>query len=116
LEHISFAIGENVELISLSVPSSVQCCIVISGVAEPVRTTFISHRPALRIGISTARASSTGSSVSRQTARQIETNSRVMLRAPGYSVRIDEAWPAQYLVRSGRSAAPYGTQRQAKEM
>src|ERR1700720_3155627 len=74
---------------SLSVLSSVQCCIVISGVGEPDRTTFISHRPALRIGISTARASSAGSSVERPTAKQIETNSRVMLRAPGYSVRID---------------------------
>ena len=42
-------------LISLSVVSSVQCCIVMSGTGEPVRTIFISHRPALRTGNSTAR-------------------------------------------------------------
>ena len=64
LEQISFAIGENAVLISLSVVSSVQCCMVISGSGEPVLTIFISHRPALRTGSSSAPASSAGSSAS----------------------------------------------------
>ena len=63
---MSLPIGENAVLISLSVVSSVQCCIVISGTGDPVRSTFISHRPALRIGSSTALASLAGNSASRQ--------------------------------------------------
>ena len=51
---------------SLSVVSSVQCCIVISGSGEPVLTSFISQRPVLRSGISTAPASSAGNTASRQ--------------------------------------------------
>jgi hypothetical protein len=80
-----FDTGEkNAELISLSMVSSVQCCI-ISGGCEPVGTIFISHRPALRTGISTARASGAGSKASRQAPDQNETSCRVMLRAPGES-------------------------------
>src|ERR1700754_191613 len=58
LEQASCDIGENVLLIALSVVSSVQCCMVMSGSGEPVRTIFISHRPALRVGISMAEAAS----------------------------------------------------------
>ena len=56
LEQISFDSGENAVLICLSVVSSVQCCIVISGIGPPVRIILISHRPALRVGSSTAAA------------------------------------------------------------
>ena len=68
-EQASFATGENAELISLSVVASVHCCIVISGVGEPARIVFISHRPALRTGSSTAPASDAGSS-GQQTSAQ----------------------------------------------
>jgi hypothetical protein len=82
LEQISFDIGADAVAISLSVVSSVQCCIVISGSGEPVRASFISHRPALRSGISTARASSTGNNASRHDPKQNERSCRVMLRTP----------------------------------
>src|ERR1700759_2815457 len=65
-EQASLDIGENAVLISLSVLSSVHCCIVISGSGEPARTTFISHRPALRIGNSSAAARPVGDNASRQ--------------------------------------------------
>jgi len=65
-------------LISLSVVASVQCCIVMSGAGEPERSTFISHKPALRTGNSTAAASLTGSSASRAIVQQ-DTRSRRVL-------------------------------------
>src|SRR5882757_3669686 len=77
-EHISFAIGETVSFIVLSVVSSVQCCIVMSGTGEPTRCTFISHRPALRTGNSTAPASLAGPSARRGSAKQNERSCRAM--------------------------------------
>ena len=52
-EQISLAIGDMAVLMSLSVVSSVHCCMVISG-TDPPLSTFISHSPALRTGSSTA--------------------------------------------------------------
>src|ERR1700730_17761956 len=75
---MSLPIGETAVLISLSVVSSVQCCIVISGIGDPVRSTFISHRPALRTGRSTARASLTGSATTRPSATQHKANCLTM--------------------------------------
>ena len=75
--------GENDELISLSVVSSVQCCMVMSGIGEPDCNIFISHRPALRTGSSTAPARRAGSSTaSRQAPERNETSCRVMLALP----------------------------------
>jgi hypothetical protein len=82
-EHISLAAGENDELIALSVASSVQCCMVMSGAGAPVRSIFISHRPALRKGSSAATASGTGTATSQQAPNANETSCRVMLRTPG---------------------------------
>jgi len=48
-------------------------------------------------------------------ARQMERNSRVMLRTPGEQVRLDGMAELSIGAR-GRSVPPYGTQRQAKEM
>src|ERR1700722_20351843 len=79
LEQASFATGENAVLICLSVVSSVQCCIVISGSAVPVFTIFISHSPGLRTGKSSARAPDAGSAASRADPRQNETNCCFML-------------------------------------
>src|SRR4249920_3227355 len=80
---MSLATGAAAALISLSVPASVQCCIVMSGTGEPDRTTFISHRPALRTGNSTAAASPASS---RASVQQNERSRRVMSRAPFYLV------------------------------
>src|SRR5689334_23291954 len=74
--------GVNEPLICLSVVASVQCCMVMSGIEPPVRTIFISHRPALRTGSSTARASATGHSASPHAAETYERSSRVMRGAP----------------------------------
>src|SRR6267143_1331960 len=52
-EHISLATGDMAVAMSLSVVSSVHCCMVISG-TDPPLSTFISHRPALRTGSSPA--------------------------------------------------------------
>ena len=82
-EHISFEAGENDELISLSVAASVQCCIVMSGTGEPVRIVFISQRPALRTGSSTAPAPEAGSAASTPAAKTKPTSCRIMLRTPG---------------------------------
>src|SRR4249919_2565691 len=82
LEQMSFDKGEAAVAMSLSVFASVQCCIVISGVGEPALIIFISQRPALRIGISAAPASSAGSDASRQDPRQNERSCRFMLRLP----------------------------------
>src|SRR5436190_18715912 len=73
--------GENEVLICLSVEASVQCCIVMSGTDPPVRTIFISQRPALRTGSSTAAASVAGISAARKTATA-NGRSCLMLRAP----------------------------------
>src|ERR1700735_4442957 len=81
LEQMSFDIGANAVLISLSVASSVQCCMVMSGIGEPVRITFISHRPGLRRGNSSARAPNAGASVSRLSATPNENICRVMICA-----------------------------------
>src|SRR5437868_4539254 len=73
LEQTSLAIGEKEVAISLSVVSSVHCCIVISGAGEPVCSTFISHRPDLRTGSSTAPAWFAGNHASKESPRQNET-------------------------------------------
>src|SRR6478609_1923998 len=71
-EQMSLPIDEAPVLISLSVVSSVQCCIVMSGTGEPVCDTFISHSPALRTGRSTAPARPAGHNASRDSAKQNE--------------------------------------------
>ncbi len=78
-EQISLAIGEKEVLMSLSVVSSVHCCIVISGFGAPALCTFISHRPALRTGNSTAPALS---GASRPAAERDKRNNRLMGRLP----------------------------------
>src|SRR6478736_9166597 len=78
LEHMSLPIGEAAALISLSVVSSVQCCMVISGIGEPARTTFISQRPAFRTGRSTAQAVPMGSCIRKKRAEPSKTSCRVM--------------------------------------
>jgi hypothetical protein len=74
-------IGEDAVAMSLSVVASVQCCIVISGSGEPVRTSFISHRPALRNGNSTATACALHASPMEAQSNH-ETSRRVMRRIP----------------------------------
>src|SRR3982074_139650 len=76
---------------SRSIASSVQCCIVISGSGEPVRTIFISQRPALRTGISTAEAFRAGSTAGKQDANQSAGSRRIMLRAPRFGRLLDRA-------------------------
>jgi hypothetical protein len=73
------ASGDTESFISLSVEGSVQCCIDISGSAELVLTIFISHRPALRSGKSSAAA---GMAIA--SAEPTKTNERSprMARAP----------------------------------
>jgi len=85
---MSFAIGENVELLSLSVLSSVQCAWVLSGIGEPVRPTLHSHRPACgrhfdRAGIKPANRPA------RQVDRQMENQKAGMLRTPGELGRLE---------------------------
>src|SRR3954453_2087628 len=82
LEQTSLPIDEAPAPISLSVVASVQCCIVMSGAGEPVRSTFISHRPALRTGKSSALASLAGNSASRHSAETNDRSCRVMLARP----------------------------------
>src|SRR6202000_754370 len=77
--------------ISLSVVSSVHCCMVRSGFGEPARITFISHKPALRIGSSSAEAPSTGSNVKRPSATPNETSCCFMCPASGWIVAMDGA-------------------------
>src|SRR5882757_1050812 len=85
LEQISFDIGEKLLPIALSVVASVQCCMVMSGIGEPVRTIFISHRPALRVGISMAEAASALIVHTRTVAAiRNEKSCRVMLRPPAW--------------------------------
>jgi hypothetical protein len=79
-EHISLPIGDIAVLMSLSVVSSVHCCIVISGEGDPARSTFISHSPALRTGSSTAAAPPAGNRASRPMAEQDTRSSRRMRR------------------------------------
>src|SRR5579863_9046830 len=81
LEQTSFDIGEDAVAMSLSVVASVQCCIVISGSGEPVRTSFISHRPALRNGNSTATACAPHATIMEAPSNH-ETSHRVMRRVP----------------------------------
>ena len=75
------AIGDMAVLMSLSVVSSVHCCIVISG-TDPPLSTFISHSPALRTGNSTATAPLTGNRASKPTAEQDTRSSRRMGTLP----------------------------------
>ncbi len=81
LAQICLAIGETLLFISLSTVSSVQCCMVISGIGEPVLTIFISQRPALRTGRSSALA--LPADTTRQTAEPSKASLRVMREAPG---------------------------------
>src|SRR6476469_4457425 len=121
-EQISLAIGEKEVLMSLSVVSSVHCCIVMSGFGAPAFSTFISHRPALRTGNSTAPALI---GASRPATERDTRSSRLMGGLPldfqlhlvarsEHTPRVAKTCPAgkpgsggaQYSVRSGRSAAP----------
>src|SRR4051794_11936710 len=82
LEQTSLPIDEAPAPISLSVVASVQYCIVMSGAGEPVRSTFISHRPALRTGKSSAPASPACNSLSTPNAEPNQTSCRIIVSAP----------------------------------
>src|SRR4051812_14099371 len=52
LEQSSRPIFPKFDVISLSVAALVHCCMVIAGMPRPSMVIFISHKPALRTGIS----------------------------------------------------------------
>src|SRR6202012_3529615 len=66
---------------SLSTVGSVHCCVVSAGSCEPTLTIFISHRPGLRSGSSSATAPVVNSA-SAQPPMPNERSPRSMLRAP----------------------------------
>jgi hypothetical protein len=99
LEQASFATGENAVLICLSVVSSVQCCMVISGSTEPVFTIFISHRPGLRSGMSSARASGAGSTASSAVPRQNKTSQAKTKQAVASCFRAPVSWSGRTRVQ-----------------
>src|SRR5262245_39611201 len=85
LEQACLAIGEIELFMSLSVVASVQCCMVMSGIDEPVLTTFISQSPALRTGKSSASAAGAESAASAQHDKPNESSSRFMARSNSYT-------------------------------
>src|SRR6516164_2298681 len=79
LEQLSLATGAAALVMSLSMVSSVQCCMVTSGIDDaPVLTTFISHKPALRTGKSSATAPCAASA---QHDKPNDSSSRFMARS-----------------------------------